>query len=138
MVGGCPWDRHEAAAGERDAYRFALTAVGFTVAERSTRDAMRRDPGEAVGTRHVAVHERRYHQVAFGDAVDVGADVLDDADELVADRPDGVRRLDPTACGDSPRWYHRSEPHTQPSTTRTIASVDSTMTGADRSPTVME
>src|SRR5271165_1902841 len=90
MSGRCSGHRDEAAAGERDAYRFALAAVGVAVAERPARDAMRRDPGEAVGTRHVAVHERGDHQVAPGDAVDLGADVLDDADELVADRADRV------------------------------------------------
>ena len=45
--------------------------------------------------RHVAVHERGDHEVARGDADNVGTGVLDDADELVADRPDRVVRVPP-------------------------------------------
>ena len=58
-------------------------------------DAVGCHPDPAVRARHVAVHERGHHEVARGDAVDLGADVLDDADELVADRPDRVGRLAP-------------------------------------------
>ena len=42
----------------------------------------------AVREGHVAVDERRDHQITDGDGLHLGADVVDDADELVADRPD--------------------------------------------------
>ena len=50
-----------------------------------------------------------------GRRVDLGADLLDDADELV---PDAMR----LAWSVTPRYGHRSEPHTQAATTRTMAS----------------
>ena len=44
------------------------------------------DPVLAVGAGAVAERERRDHQVALGERGHLGTDVLDDADELVADR----------------------------------------------------
>ena len=83
-------DGHEGAAGERDADRFALAAVDLAVAEGPAGGAGDGRAVLAVGAAAVAVDERGDDEVAAADALDVGADVLDDADELVADRADGV------------------------------------------------
>jgi transcriptional regulator with XRE-family HTH domain len=86
-------DAHERAAGERDADRLSLAAVDLAVAERTAGDAGDGRPVLAVRAGAVAVDERSDHEIALGDAVHVGADVLDDADQLVADGPGGVGRL---------------------------------------------
>jgi hypothetical protein len=49
----------------------------------------------AVGAAAIAVDERGDDEVASADALDVGTDVLDDADELVADRTDCMVGLAP-------------------------------------------
>jgi hypothetical protein len=56
---------------------------------------VRRHPRLAERTRHVAVDEWGHYEVARSNASDVGADLLDDADELVTDRPDGMGRFAP-------------------------------------------
>ena len=78
----------------------------------------------------VAEDERGDHQIAGGDGRDVAADVFDDADELVADRADGVVGLAPVVP--------EVRPAHAASTTRTTASVGSLMIGSGRSPTSIE
>ena len=85
-------DRDERAVGERDADRLALAAVAVGRVE-AAGDAGGRDAVPAVRARAVAEGERRDDEVALADVRDVGADVLDDADELVADRPGLERRV---------------------------------------------
>ena len=46
--------------------------------------------------------------------------------------------MEPTVWDDTPRQYQRSEPQTQASTTRTMASVGSWMVGSGRSATSIE
>ena len=86
-------DLHERAACQWNANRFALPAVDTTVPERAAVDALRRNPGEAVRTRSVAVGERRDDEIAPGDAAHLRPEILDDADELVPDRAEFVRRV---------------------------------------------
>ena len=80
----------------------------------------------AVRAGAVAERERCDDEVAALDVRDVGADVLHDADELVAD----WARLERRVAAVLPEV----RAHTQASTTRTIASVGSTMAGSGRSP----
>ena len=113
--------RDERAVGERHAHALALPAVGepaeaVVAAPPAAVQARRRDAVAAVDAGVVAHVERGDHEVARLDDLHVVADRLDDADELVAD---AVRRR---AVGVTPRYGHRSEPHTQAATTRTMAS----------------
>src|SRR3954453_2454662 len=80
--------RHERAVGERDAYGLALAAVAV-LREEAAGQARGRDAVLAVRAGAVAVGERGDDEVALLDLLDVGADILDDADELV---PDGAGR----------------------------------------------
>ena len=80
--------------GERDADGLALAAVDPVVAERAAVE--RSSTSSRRGTvraRAVAVGERGDDEVALGEAVHVDADLLHDADELVPDRAELVRRL---------------------------------------------
>ena len=63
----------------------------------------------AVRAGAVAERERRDHEVAPGDVPDVGADVLDDADELMADRARLERRV--AAVVPEVRAAHAREHH---------------------------
>ena len=82
---------HECGARQRNPNRLALAAVDAVVPEGSAVDALRRDSRQAVRARAVAVGEGRDHKVAPGESVNVGADLLDDTSELVADRTKLVR-----------------------------------------------
>ena len=78
-------DRNERTVGQRDADRLALAAVAVGGVE-ATRLAGGRDAVPAVRAGPVAVCERGDDEVTRLDVPHVAADVLDDADELVADR----------------------------------------------------
>ena len=84
--------RDERAVGERDAHRLALAAVAVGGVE-AAGDAGGGDAVAAVRTGAVAERERRDDEVAALDVRDVAADVLDHADELVADRAGLERRV---------------------------------------------
>jgi hypothetical protein len=85
-------DRDQRRAGQRHADRLALAAVAIA-REHAAVHARRRHVVPAVRARAIAVDVRRDDEIARGDAGHVGADVLDDADELVADRPRLERRV---------------------------------------------
>ena len=104
-------DRDEGAVGERDADGFALAAVDGAVAEVAAGDAADRRAVQAVRAGAVAVDERGDHQVADGDGGDVAADVFDDADELVADRADGVVGLAAVVPEVRPAHAAQHDPH---------------------------
>jgi hypothetical protein len=97
--------------GERHADRLALAAVAVHREEAAVH-ARRRDAVLAVRARPVAVGERRDHEIAPGDVLHLGPDVLDDADELVAD-PVRFGRLDHSPVGPQVRAAHagRDDPH---------------------------
>jgi hypothetical protein len=84
--------RDERAVGEGDAHRLTLAAVAVGPVE-AAGDARGRDAVATVRAGAVAERERRDHEVAALHFRDVGADVLDDADELVADRARLERRV---------------------------------------------
>lgn len=102
---------HERRTGERHADRFALAAVDRAVAEVPAADAGDRRAVQAVRARHVAEDEGRDHQVAGCDAGDVGTDVFDDADELVADRSDGMVGLAAVVPEVRPAHAGQHDPH---------------------------
>ena len=83
----------EGAGGKGNAHRLALASVNPVIAERTSGDALRCYSGSTIGACAIGESERRYDEVSFGDAAHLGADVLDNADELVPDRPDGMRRF---------------------------------------------
>ena len=84
------WDFHERRVGERTTHALALAAVDTVVPEGAAVHAVGRPAASAVGTRPVAERERRYDEVAPGDRSYLGPDLLDDADELVPDWPEGM------------------------------------------------
>jgi hypothetical protein len=88
-------DRHQRAAGQRDADGFALAAVDLAVAETAAGNAGDGRPVQAVRAAHVAVDERGDHQITLADFSHIGAGLFDDADELMPDRADRVRRVAP-------------------------------------------
>ena len=77
----------------RDAHRFALAAVELSAAPAAAVEAggLQSLPAELAGA--VGPGERRDDEVARLDGADLGADVLDDADELVAHARARVARL---------------------------------------------
>src|SRR4051812_45573321 len=79
------------AGGGGAADRLALAAAAVGRVEAAVH-AGRRDPVAAVRARVVAEAQRRDHRVAFLDLAPLGAGVLDDAYELVADRTGLERR----------------------------------------------
>ena len=94
-----PVDDGERAVGQRDADALALAAVGeaaeaVVAAPPSAAEARGADAVAAVHARAVAHVERGDHEVAGLDVSHVGADLLDDADELVADAVRLVGRRD--------------------------------------------
>ena len=80
-------DAHEGGVGERHAHGLALAAVHAAVGPEAAVDAARGDARPAVRAGAVAVGEGGDDDVALVERADLGADVLDHADELVADRP---------------------------------------------------
>jgi hypothetical protein len=70
---------------EGHAHGLALTSVDDSIPERTACGAVRRPAGKAVRARAVAERERRDDEVAHGDAVDLLPDLLNHADELMAD-----------------------------------------------------
>jgi len=84
--------RHKGPVGERHAYGLALAAVSV-LREEAAVGARRRDAVAAVRAGPVAEGERRDDEIALLDVLDAGPDVLDDAGELVADRPALERRV---------------------------------------------
>ena len=84
-------DFHQRGGGQRNSDRFALATVDAVVPERAPSGALRRDSGPAVGAGAIAIREWRDDEIAFGERARLGADLLDDADELVPDRTELVR-----------------------------------------------
>ena len=117
----------ERAVGERDAHRLALAAVDAVAAPEAAVEARGLQSLLAEVAGAVGVGERRDDDVARLHGADVGADLLDDADELVAHRAGR-----PSSCS---IWLygHRSLPQMQARVTRTSASVGSTIRGRERS-----
>ena len=87
-----PGHRDERAVGQRYAHRLALAAVTVGRVE-AAGDAGGGDAVAAVRAGTVAERERRDDEDAALDVRDVAADVLDHADELVADRAGLERRV---------------------------------------------
>ena len=87
-------DFDQRAVGERHPYRLALAAVAVGGIEPAGH-ARRGDAVAAVRAGAIAEGERRDDEIALRDLADVGTDVLDDAHELVADRPRLERRVAP-------------------------------------------
>src|SRR5438132_11581622 len=85
------WDFHERRVGEGTAHALALAAIDPVVPERAAVHAVGRPAGWAVGAGAVAERERRHHEVAHGDRSYLEPDLLDDADELVPNRAEGMR-----------------------------------------------
>ncbi len=90
VVGDRPRHDGEGAVGERHAHALALTAVGeaaepVVAAPPAAVEARRAHAVAAVRAGAVAHVERRDDEVADAHDLDVGADGLDDADELVPD-----------------------------------------------------
>jgi hypothetical protein len=85
-------DADEPAVGQRHADRLALSTVTVGRIDAAV-DARRRDPVAAVRARVVAIHERCDDEIALADLLDLGADLFDDADELMADRSGLERRV---------------------------------------------
>ena len=84
-------DLDQRGVGERRAYRLALTAVDAVVAKRPAVHAVGRPASGAVGTRPIAERERGDDQVAGREGAHILPNLVDDADELVTDRPEGMR-----------------------------------------------
>ena len=83
----------ERAVGQRDAHRLALTAVELVAAPEAAVQAGRLQALAAELAGAVGPGERRDDEVAGLDRPHVGADVLDDADELVPHAAAGLGRL---------------------------------------------
>src|SRR5436309_3699304 len=84
-------DAHESRIRERHTNHLALTSIYSAISERAASDAVRCPPSPAVGARSVVERERCDDEIALGDHVNGRSDLLDDSDELVADRPEIVR-----------------------------------------------
>ena len=109
---------HQGAVGQRDPDELGLAAVvAAAVAQADWNPA--RQCGQVLSERQEAADD----ELPGRDRGDVGADLLDDAAVLVADRRAARAILS------IPRYGHRSEPQTQVATVRTIASVGSTIGG---------
>ena len=83
----------ERAVRLRDAHRLALAAVELGPAPAAAVEARGVQPLPAEDAGAVGPGERRDDEVAGLDGADLGADVLDDADELVAHAAAGLARL---------------------------------------------
>jgi hypothetical protein len=83
---------HQRPVGQRDAHALALATIAVHREEPAGR-ARAGDPVPAVRAGAVAERERRNHEIALRDVPYRRADVLDDADELVTDRPRLERRF---------------------------------------------
>jgi hypothetical protein len=93
----------ERPVGQGDADHLTLSTVDHVpvaigVAPAPSMDAGRVDAAAAEGAGVVGEHERGDHEVARLDRLNVGSDLLDDADELVADPP-GTVHLGQPAIG---------------------------------------
>jgi hypothetical protein len=84
---------HQGGIREGDADGLALTAVDPVISEGAAVCAVGRPAGEAVGAGPIAESERRDHKVALGDVGYIAANLFDNPDELMADRPESVRRI---------------------------------------------
>ena len=80
----------ERAVGLRDAHGLALAAVDVVGAVPAAVEASGMEPFPAEDAGAVRVEERRHDEVAGLQGADVGADGIDDADELVAHPPTGL------------------------------------------------
>ena len=107
-------DFHQRAFREGHTHLLGLASESIP-AEEATVQTCGLEAGFAVGADPTAERKRGDHEVALGERLDGGAGLLHHADELVTDRAHVVRRLAPVV------------PHTQARTTRTTASVGSTM-----------
>ena len=85
------WDLHERRVGKRDADSLALATVHPVIAIAATVEAIRLPTGTAQDACPITPGERGNDQVTTPQVADIRADVLDDADELVADRSGIVR-----------------------------------------------
>jgi hypothetical protein len=86
-------DPDECGVGEGHARCLSLASVNPVEAPEAAGDAGSRNAGAAVCAPAVAVRGWRDNQIALSDAADVGADIRDHADELVAERARLGRRL---------------------------------------------
>jgi len=86
-------DGDQGAIRQGDAHGLALSAVNLAVPESPTVDALGGDASATVRAGAIAVGKRGDHEIAPGDAPDLGANLLDDADKLVADGTLRVRGL---------------------------------------------
>jgi hypothetical protein len=84
-------DLDESRVGEWGPHCFTLTTVDAVVAEGVAVEAVGGPAGPAVRTAAIAEREWRHHEVALLDVSNVGADVFDDADVLMADWTKRVR-----------------------------------------------
>ena len=107
--------RDQRAVGLRHADQLRLAAVVPAAVL-----ACRLDPGAAVRAGVVGVQEPPDHELTRPYGGHGGADLLDDADVLVADVARGA------VTSSSPRYGHRSDPQIAPATTFTMASVGPT------------
>jgi len=81
---------HECPLGLRNTHRFALTAVDVVAAVSAAMETGALQPFAAEGTGSIRPEERRDDEVADLDGLHVGADRLDDTDELVPHSPAGI------------------------------------------------
>ena len=100
----------EGAVGLRHAYGLALAAVAGRATEEAAAHAGRGQPAPAGLAATAGPGERRQHQVADPHARHVGADRVDDAEELVADPAAGLLRQ-PAAVRPEVRAAHAGVRH---------------------------
>src|SRR5438552_2638498 len=86
-------DSDQGAVREGNVHSFPLASVDSVGSKRGARNAVRRPSRTAVRARAVAELEGGNNEVALGDAVYVCSDLLDDANEFVANGAPRMRRL---------------------------------------------
>jgi hypothetical protein len=84
---------HQRGGGERNAHGLTLTSVDPAVPERAPDNALGGHARAAMCARAIAERERGDNEIAFADTTHLRADLLHDADELVADRAELVVRF---------------------------------------------
>jgi hypothetical protein len=84
-------DSDECRVRERRSHGFALASVDAVVPERSSADAVRRPSGAAVRASAIVERKGSNDEIALPDVADLLSRFLDDANELVTDRPESVR-----------------------------------------------
>ena len=86
-------ERVERAVGVGDAHGLGLGCARAVAVEEAAVHAGGMQALAAEGAGAVRERERHHDEVAWLDVSDLGADVLDDADRLMAHRPPGLARL---------------------------------------------